>query len=350
MIRRNLGQVREQLTAVCGQTGIPVADDKFPGILNNAIQELANEGDWPGVVDRWHFVFDQVTAEVCLPSFLERLIDVTVDDVPLEIRSPWYEFVQYGPGIQREADELRTNRRSWVSVVMDRGEQPVLHQLPRVGGPWTLSIQADEDEAEGAGMNVQGLDENGLWIRTQQITDGTSGDWINGVDFTIGTSGDSSSQQFSEVQAVSLTPSTRNGYVHLYATNGTDTIELSNYRYDETNPVYRKYHIPQLYARDTSTNDSRIRPRVILARCRRRFVPVAADNDELMIGNVLALGEMIIAQWYRGVPDLEQYGAHKSQAVDIMRKEAMAYMGKSRTPSLTFSRGFPMASTGLPLR
>jgi len=349
MIRRNLGQVRTQLAAVCGQTGIPVTDALFPGIVNNAIQELANEGDWPGVVDRWHFVFDQVTAEVCLPSFLERLMEVTVDDVPLEIRSPWYEFVQYGPGIQREADEWRTGRVSWVSVVMDRGEQPVLHQLPRIGGPWTLSVQSTENEADVT-MNVQGLDPDGLWIRTQQITDGTSGDWINGVDFTIGTSADTSAQEFSEITGVSITPTPRNGYIQLTATNGTDTLELSNYRYDESNPSYRRYHIPQLYASDTYANNTNIKPRIILARCRRRFVPVAADNDELMIGNVLALGEMIIAQWYRNAPDLEQYAAHKSQAVDIMRKESMAYMGKSRVPSLTFSRGFPIASSGLALR
>ncbi len=350
MIRRNLGQVREALSRVCGQTAVPVTDELLVGYVNAAVQELANEGDWPGVVDRWYFVFDEVTSEVCLPSFLERLMEVTVDDVPLEIRSPWYEFVQYGPGVQREADEIRASRRSWVRVVMDRGEQPVRVQLPRVGGPWTLLVESAVDEAEGALMNVQGLDADGQWIRTQTITDGTSGDWINGVDLTIGTTGDSGGVDFSEVQAVAITPAVRNGYVKLSATNGTDTIELSNYRYDETNPSYRKYFIPQLWARDTHANNSAIRPRVILARCRRRFVPVAAENDELMIGNVLALGEMIIAQWYRGVPDLEQYAAHKSQAVDIMRKEAMAYMGKSRTPSLTFSRGYPIASPGIALR
>ncbi len=344
MIRRTFGQVRAQLAAIAGQSSIPVTDNLLMGYVNDAIFELANEGDWPGVVDRWYFAFDQVTAEVCLPYELERLIDVTVDDVPLEIRSPWYEFVQYGPGIQREADTVRSTRRSWVNVVMDRGEQCVRQQLPLVGGPWTLRVESSVDEDPDARVNIQGLDDDGLIIRSQSITDGTSGDWTNGIDLTIGTSGDSSSQPFSVVQAFKK-PAT-NGYVKLLATNGTDTIELSNYAYNETSPSYRKYFIPHLWRPQLAPA---YRPRVILARCRRRFVPIAEDNDVLMIGNVLALGEMMIAQWYRTMPDRTEFATHKVNAIDIMRKEAMAYMGKSRTPGLTFSRGFPVGS-GIQLR
>ena len=68
------------------------------------------------------------------------------------------------------------------------------------------------------------------------------------------------------------------------------------------------------------------------------------DNDTLIIGNVLALQEMMLAQWNRRVPDLDLYVAHKQTAVDLMRKEAAAYLGKSRTPSLTFSRGYPLGA------
>lgn len=343
MIRRTFGQVKAQLAAIAGQSGMPVSDPLLPDYVNNAIYELANEGDWPGVVDRWYFIFDQITAEVCLPSHLERLIDVTVDDVPLEIRSPWYEFVQYGPGIQREADTIRANRRAWVDVVMDRGEQCVQHQLPEIGGPWTLSVQSQVDEDPDAQINIQGLDENGLIIRS--LSDGTSGDWLTGINLTIGTSGDSSSQPFSKVTAVTMPM--RNGYLALSATNGSDTIQLSNYAYNETTPSYRKYFIPKLWRPDLAP---RYRERVILARCRRRFIPVTEDNDQLMISNVIALGEMMIAQWYRTLPDQSEFPVHKASAIDILRKEAMAYMGKSRTPGLTFSRGFPVGTNGYALR
>lgn len=342
MVRRTFGQVKTALSRIAGQTGVPVDDALLLGYVNDAIEELANEGDWPGVVDRWHFRFNQATSLVTLPSFLERLIGVTVDDVPLEIRSPWYEFVQYGPGIQRELDADRASRRSWVSVVMDRGEICTQFPLPATGGPWTLCLRSLQQESATAQVNLQGLDEGGNIVRT--FTDGTNGepgDWITGENLTLsdGTSEVCTTSLFSALTAV-VKPVT-NGPLVLSATDGTTTLQLSTYQFDEINPSYRQYFIPQLYRQNTTDYANR----VILARCRRRFVPALSDNDTLMIGNVLALQEMLIAQWSRTVPDLQQYQAHKLTAIDIMRKEAMAHMGKSRTPSLTFSRGYGIGSS-----
>jgi hypothetical protein len=80
----------------------------------------------------------------------------------------------------------------------------------------------------------------------------------------------------------------------------------------------------------------------VLARARRRFVPVKEDTDVLIISNILALAEMVIAQWKRESGNLEEYAVHKMTAVDIMRKESMAYLGKVRTPALSFQRGFSL--------
>lgn len=341
MVRRTLGQVKPLLAPIAGQTGMPVTDELLTQYVNAAVQELMNEGDWPGVVDRWYFAFNETTALVSLPYFLERLIDVTVDDVPLEVRSPWYEFVQYGPGVQRDRDTIRAERRSWVSVVMDRGEVCTQHPLPVTGGPWTLCVETERQEDSTATMNFQGYDASGNVIRTQPLTDGTAGDWETGetISLTEGTSGPiCTTQEFATL--TSVRKSLTHGAVTLSATDGSTTLDLSQYQFDETSPSYRQYFIPHLYRPDT-TNYAH---RVILARCRRRFIPVSEDNDPLIIGNTLALQEMMLAQWYRTVPDLEEFAAHKAVAVDLMRKEAQAHMGKARTPSLTFSRGYPMGA------
>ncbi len=347
MVRRTFGQVKAQLARIAGQTGMPVDDTLLKGYVNDAVQELANEGDWPGVVDRWYFAFNRTTALVTLPSHLERLIDVTVDDVPLEIRSPWYEFVQYGPGIQREANTVRSERRSWVNVVMDRGDVCTQFPLPSteaLPGPWTLCITPAVQEQAGAQVNLQGLDASGNILRTF-LSDGTSagGDWYDGENLTLfdGTSSGQvcTTQPFGSLLAV-VKPIT-NGPLTLTADDGANPpITLATYQYNEVNPSYRQYFIPHLWRQTTTDHD----PRVILARCRRRFVPIQDENETLMIGNVLALQEMMIAQWYRTVPDLSEYAAHKATAVDLMRKEAMAYMGKARTPALTFSRGAPIGA------
>ena len=59
----------------------------------------------------------------------------------------------------------------------------------------------------------------------------------------------------------------------------------------------------------------------------------------MIISNVLALKEMMIAQWKREAGNLDEYSAHKLTAIDIMRKESVAYTGKVRTPAMTFARG-----------
>lgn len=340
MVRRTLGQVKPMLAQTAGQSGMPVTDALLTEYVNNAVQELMNEGDWPGVVDRWHFRFNEATALVTLPFALERLIDVTVDDVPLEIRSPWYEFVQYGPGIQREVDQDRDWRRAWVNVVMDRGQVVTQHPLPDLPSPWTLNFTPLETESTTAQINVQGLDSSGNFIRTFEISSGTNGSWVNGENITLssGTGTYSTVNQFASI--LSIQKPVTNGPITLTATNGSTTIPLSVYQFDEIAPLYRQYFIPHLWRQDTTNYPYRI----ILARCRRRFVPVSEDTDSLMIGNILALQQMMRAQWFRNVPDPNQEAICKANAIDLMRKEAQAYMGKARVPSLTFQRGNPIGA------
>jgi hypothetical protein len=59
----------------------------------------------------------------------------------------------------------------------------------------------------------------------------------------------------------------------------------------------------------------------------------------LLIGNINALSEMMIAQSKRKAGSLDEYVAHKTTAVDLMKKEALAHNGKSQFPAMTFARG-----------
>ncbi len=343
MIQRTLKQVRSELQAVAGTTGMNVSDSRFTDRLNLCQQELMDTGDYPGVVDRWLFKADQATGHVALPSFLDRLMSVTVDDVPRTIVSPWYEFYQYGPGQQDDYTAYGRARRCWIDVVMDRGETPVQVPIPDsnsgMDGPWVLRIYPAVDETVGAEIpviNVQGLDDDGLIIRS--LTDGTAGDYYTGlnipIDFAQGYV--ETTQQYSKITGV-IKPAT-NGYVKITAWNGVDEVELSNYAYNETTPSYRRYYIPAIHNRGRSG----VREKVLLGRCRKRFVPVSEDDDLLIISNINALKSMIIAQWKRDAGDYEAYGIQKQTAVDILKREAEGYHGKSRIPSITFQRGYPV--------
>lgn len=346
MNQTTLGQAKERLAPFCGATGMPITDARVVRYINKAVEELSQTGDYPGVVDRWAFRFNQLTGVVALPYYFDRLMQVTVDGVPKMIASPWYEFVAYGPGIQDDYDARGNRRRCWTETVVDRGDSPVQRQIPdpfELTGPWTLRVYTDKDEQEAAGappvINIQGLDANGLIIRS--LSNGTAAtEYINGVDFPMdfNEAFTTSSQQFSKITGVSK-PAT-NGYIRVTAWNGTDEVELSNYAFNETTPSYRHYFIPSIVKRCDNCDDN---DRILVARCRKRFVAATQDEDILMIGNLNALEEMVIAQWKR-LSDRDAYALHKTEAVVLMRAEAMAYYGKSRVPAIQFQRGFSLGA------
>ena len=104
MIQRTYGQVKDFLSTYALNNGVPVDDTRLIDYTNHAVRELMNEGDWPGVVDTWYLRYDSATGMLSLPSHLDRLLNVSIDDAPKEIRSPWFEFVQYGPGSVRDEE------------------------------------------------------------------------------------------------------------------------------------------------------------------------------------------------------------------------------------------------------
>lgn len=324
---------------------MPVTDSRVVASINEAIEELANEGQFPGVVDRWHIV--ATDGHIVLPPNLDMLLEFTAGGVPQQIVSPWAEFVNYGPGPQE--DLIGPNCRTWWRCgsrnLYDRGESPTVTDIPvsdgtssATMGPWVIRQYANPatNEEPGIYSTIQGLDPDGLLVRSE-----VDGEWINGVRLGIssGSSYTETTQEFSSITA--YTKPVTNGYVRITAWNGTDEVELSNYMPGETTPSYHRYYSPFLQWREGEACERR---RVVLARCRRRYVPVREDTDVLIISNLAALKCMIQAQWKRDDAAFDEYAALKITAVDLMKKEATVYRPKSRIPAITVQRGFGLGS------
>jgi hypothetical protein len=338
MIQLTLGEARPEIARRCGDAGLPVTDAAVIARINRAIQELANTGDYPNIVDRWRIV--SADGLVVLPTHLDRLMQINVRGIPQVITSPWYQFVAYGPGTREDQQGFA---RWWTdeSTIIDRGEYPSRNILADYDlvGPWYIRIYTAVTEEADAYCTVQGLNEDGEIIRTQE-----GGEWINGerivlngaVPYVQGT------ELFESISA--FTKPVTNGYIRMTAYNGTDEVELSNYLPTDTTPSYHRYFSQWLADLDAA-DDSPLR--VIQARCRRRYVPASEDTDVLLVSNLPALAEMVIAQYKRDSDDMESYLAHRGTSVQLMREEANAYRGKSRIPGLTFQRGYPIGS-GIP--
>ena len=354
MIQRTYGQVKAFLAEYAMNNGLAVDDTRLLGYVNRAQRELANEGEWPGLVDQWYFRTDPLEdALLTVPSKFERVLGVTLDGVPKEIRSPWFEFCRYGTGsmYNNELDSYGnavSARVNWTDILVDRGESVTRTELPVDGGPWKLRVYASIDEDTGGvspELLVRGTDENGEEIRSGVIAGSTIASYISGeyiaIDYAAVGGYSESINEYSGLKSV-LKPVTRRG-VRLTAWNGVTEVELSRYDWDETNPTYRRYFMPDLFKDKNGERDS-----IVRARCRLKVPTIADDSDVMVIGNEVALCEMMIAQYKRQVNDGEAYLMHKQTAIDLMNKEATAYLGKTKTPAITFTKGFGLMD-GLPL-
>lgn len=318
MIKRTLGDVKPELATYAGSSGMAVNDPRFLARLNRAIEELMNEGDWPGVVDRYRFA--TYGGIITLPSSLNRIMGIALEGEPIEMLSAWYEFSAGGPG----------ENSGWTDCALDHGESCVFQNVP-TSGAYQLQVSADVDERVSGvrpKIVIRGYDENGLWIRSS-IGDGVeveiNGDTAPKLTLT--------EKRFSFVESVQK-PITK-GYVHLHAST-TGTPHLASYAASETRPSYRQYRIPGL-------PDDKLHR--LLIRAKKRFIPLRADSDELAISNISALELMLTALQARAASDIGKYHANRQMAVQLLKKEAESYRGKTVKPAITFARGFGMGCT-----
>ena len=329
MIRRTLGQIKSEIARTIGTSGMNASDGRVISRINEATEELMAYEDWPGVVDR--YLFQVNNGNIILPYFLERIMGVAINNIPYEMKSPWFEFVEYGPGPQSGCN--------WVDSVIDRDETPIQVAFP-CGTSLSLYTVAQLDEDVNGvrpTLLVQGRLQNQREVRSFSGTSWISGEEldINGVTPPYTFAG---TAQFFDITGV-VKPET-NGYVELWGTDGINNTMLAAFAPEETNPSYHAYFLPRLTECGCccpGTNGTKTF--TVLVRARKRFIAVANDDDPLIISNLPALKMMTMAIQKREVSDPEGYGQYKAGAIDIMRKEAASYRGKIRTPAIQFTRG-----------
>ena len=316
MIQRTLAEARTLLADLAGITGYPSTSSNFVTALNRATEELLRTGDYPSVVDRYKV--STQNRMLALPYYLDRILGISVNKTGYEMRRPWIEFDQYGPGTQEEY--------TGVDLVLDKEDAPTFLDIPNVDGrTYTLKLDSTGIEVGTERMLIKGFDDNGDWIRSLE-----SGSYIDGIYVTIDTI---TSQKFSQV--TQIVKDATKGYLTLSARDdlGVDTV-IGEYHPSETNPSYRRYYIPFL----TDTTDAV----TVRIRARKRYVPLVADTDQLLIPNIDALENMIIAQAKRKAQKADEYQIFKNLAINCLVEEANSYNGKQQSSVIKFSKDFAL--------
>lgn len=340
MVRRTYGAVKADLARIAGSTGMSTADSRIMAYLNDATEELMLEHDFPSVVDRLCFSIKD-THTITLPSEYERIMLMNINCTPMQVQSPWFEFVGFGiEFIQEDSSANQINFLQQLQGVLDRDDVATFGEVPNDGQIYYLRVNSSVDErTDGVRpvINIQGYDEYGRWIRTQ-----SNGTWVDGIDIEI--NGDTLPYYTQTTQGISrvtgVSKSATRGYVYLYVTGPTgDPIHIGSYAPKETQAMYRRYHVRGLNCGKCYQ---------ILARCRRRFSPITADGDYLIISNLPAIKAMMQAVYYREANKIEDYANFKNVALGILRKEAKSYIGlQAQKPLFTMTEGLGVRRDGL---
>lgn len=324
MIALTWGQIKADIARVAGVSGMSATDTRTRDRFNQATLELMNEGDWPGVVDRYLFKIND--GNIILPSFLDRAMGIAINTIPYEMTSPWYEFMEYGPGID--------GGYGWVDTVIDRGELPIQYAIP-AGTSYELFTVGEVDErvsGERPFLTIRGRLANGRNVRSFYAGTG----YIDGERIFI--NGDTpdyianGTALFAEV--TSVTKPLTNGYVELWGRDATNDIKFATYGPNDRTASFHAYYLPTLKTEDESGIQT------VIVRGRKRYYEVRSDDDPVIISNVQAMKSMVMAIGKLETSEYDQYAALKATAMGILKKEAQAYRGITRKPVISVQSGF----------
>lgn len=350
-MRTTLHQVR--LSRIPQVIGACAADlPTIASYINEAelrlIEAGGNEGFW-GTYGTVAFNVDPSDPFVVTGREVARLEEADVCRTPVVINNPFYEYLQFGCGLQRQTPNCAgtINRQCGCQdsvQAYDRGTVPTMKAITPGN---KLRIYMTNAADTGKRIFFEATDGNGKPIYT--IDRGVR---VNGFFVTLNNMVPFVDSPMTLNSISNVTKDITLGAVQVYGINPSteDATLLSTYAPDEATPSYRRYLLSNLPSKccDCDSPNGSVQ---VSAIAKLEFVPVAVDTDFLLIGNVPALKEECQAIRYgeMDVANAKQMSElHHRNAIRLLNKELVHYLGRSR-PALGFAPfgSSPLESVGV---
>jgi len=266
--------------------------------------------------------FDIVDQVITMPRFVKTVLGASTSypsctgssscgpgcTAILSVKSVWYEMMPGGPV-------------GWVpcatNVLMDLGTGFSTFADPSTAQPLTLRLYADIPQTASEGfIVVNGLDTNGnlpfTYDGTQYIPGQTINIPIQGSAYT------DSPQMWTQIN--SITKPTTQGRLRLFGVDADgNQYPLAVWEPDELNPDYRRYLV-------TWVGPSM--PSVLTVLAKLRYVYTTSPYADLLITNVGALRNALMAMKYEKAGAYDQAQAGWSIAKTILESETRDFDGE----------------------
>lgn len=322
-MRTTFGQLKA--SSIPRVLSLCATDERLKDYVNEAIERLVHRPEkWWGVYQR--YVICATESCITWPRQIATIEAIAVCTTPIPVRNGWYEFLPNGPHIQPETGACD------VQLIAREGNFVTFTDIS--GTNKRLKVYADVAEDAEARILVQGYDENGNWIRTQD-----AGEWVDGEYIGIDNGTPQESVKFFTAITGIIKDET-NGVVRLYELNDDDGTmrALGIYEPDETTPSYRRSLVTGIDSLVTDEEECESVKVTVVAK--NEFYPVGEDNDWLLIPSLPALKDMCLAikKYDAGLPD--EGAVYEARAVATLDRQLGHYLGDGGAPVIEIRDSF----------
>lgn len=311
--------------------GICQADPQVATYCNQAqdeliIDPLAPDEGWWGGWATMHLTASIInnSAYVVTPREIARLIVMGVCDKPIHIRNGFYEYLNFGSGLQPKHCCHTNCGQTFQAFERDNA----VTFSPLLPGGQTVRIYPTDSRDAGLRVLFQGTDQNNQTILTTDPGTGTSapGEYIslafpfvNSANTYNGITGIQKDQLYGPIQLFQVNPTT-----------GSEA-PLSTMDPNESSANYRRYLVTGIPNSNLCCY-SPAEPLRIRAQARLDFIPVENETDYLTIQCIPALLEQAQAIRYRRMDNgAQQSMFHHQQAIALLNGQLDLYCGKTST-------------------
>ncbi len=297
--------VQDIRSTIARAIGVCVDDARVYDYINQACRRLLHKGLWAGSYGK----FSVCTVDGCItwPRGIETIEAVADCCGTGSVRNMWYEFQETGPGLLGQCNPCLGNQ------LVDRGTVVSYRDMSGGNNSYIRAYPGDASDV-GKTMILQGYDQNGQWIRTQ---DGAQ--WIDGEKVTLALPYIQTTKKFTALTGV-IREAT-NTATRLYEFNQTvfAEIDLAVYDPDETLPQYRRSFWTGRKGDCCS--------QTVTVIGKMRHINATSVNDYLIPPCADAIKLMVMAIRKEENDLLNEAVGYEAKAVQAVQEQTMQYMG-----------------------
>lgn len=269
----------------------------FLPALNEVVEYFTYNGAWKGNTPK--VTIPASDGFFTLPRWYQSVLALRYQKVPLPIFTQFYQFSESGPGELVDTD-------AFYGVLEDMGDGFCTQSDISTAGTLRVTVGGAGDAAKV--LRLFGTDASG-----NVIFDSTGNQGLNIT--TVNPSADTT-QVFATVTGIQAPSNMTLPWTLSVVNSGTPT-QIGSYYPGETRPSYKRYMVGQ-------TDEA------IHTICRRRFIPLVAETDWVIPGNLRALRYGLKGLAFEKAGQIAEADAAFSRALGFLNDEAKASRGGAR--------------------